>query len=152
MIAGGGAGMSVHGSVGRGGGGSGEFCFRVPYKVTSGGTVSLGVGAGGVGPAAPAGGGTPGGTGGTSFFGAIQCLGGTTLLVSASGQQPGEGGGIGGHVNTFTTDGLPGSYEVGRWSGGSSGGYGAIGTTTPGFIGGASLINGFTGGATGSGN
>lgn|SRR5208282_219468 len=116
-----------------GGGGSGEYCQRVPLSCNStdawvsGGAISGVVGAGG-GPAS---------AGGFSSFGPFVCNGGKTNIVPGGRPTGGDGGGIGGVGTGTGTGGLPGTYEYNGFTGGSGGGQGS--STVQGYVSGAAI-------------
>ncbi len=115
MIGGGGGGGGVNSIFGTnlfgGGGGGGECCERLMVKVTSGGTVTVTIGAAGPGGTLGAGtivDGMPS-AGGTTSFGAVQCRGG----YGAAGASSGVGGPGGGMLSTQGTN-RPGATDDGR--------------------------------------
>lgn len=130
-------------ALGAGGGGSGEYGEMIPLKVTSGGTVSLTVGAKGTGAAA--GGGTAtGADGGATIVGPYNFLGGLGGVgtTSAGGTGGGPRGGLGGGASNT---GAAGTQEsVSFWGGGGGGGggnatpnNGSAGAPSPGRLTGA---------------
>ncbi len=105
-------------NTGGGGGGAGEMCVRVPYVVTPGGTVSMTVGAGGVGGANPEG---VGATGGDTVFGTLRVRGAPNTASSTTFNGGVKGGGTNNGGDGL--DGAMGSADgPSSWWAGSTGG------------------------------
>lgn len=142
MVAGGcsGAGNgSSQNAVGCGGGGAGEYCIRVPYAVTPGGTVSGTVGAKGVGVNGA--GSNFGFNAGTdSVFGSLTVRTGT---IMPSGNNTSKGGG-----NTGGNSAVGIAEGTGFFSGGNSGPASTNGAGSQGVDGG---VGGSLGSGTGGG-
>lgn len=151
MIGGGASGAaSDSGATSGGGGGSGEYCLRLQYAVTAGGTVSGSVGAGGAGVTPPTLDVALGNDGGTTSFGQLRALGGRAQATSTAG---GGGGGLGGGAAPLAENAANmGAFEGCGFSGGGSGGGGASLAASPNMTPGADSINGKVGGATGTPN
>jgi hypothetical protein len=134
-----------------GGGGSGEYVISFPVNVTSSGTVTVTIGAGG--PGAAGGAAAAGTDGGASSFGAsISIAGGkagTSAGVGGAGGGPKAGtGGAGSGVV-----GLSGTQESPQHFGGGGGGGGGNTTTTAGGAGASAGSNaGTAGGAVAASN
>ncbi len=97
LIGGGGGGGGGNNCINAGGGGGGGAAIEIISGLTPAGTVTVTVGAGGTGGGVDA----PGGTGGTSSFGAFcSATGGVGGAGATAGSTPGAGGiGSGGDLN-----------------------------------------------------
>jgi len=104
VVAGGGGGGHQHGG---GGGGGGGVIYRSNYSVTPGTSISLSVGAGGVGGSSLA------TNGQNSTFGVLTAIGGG-YGGSESAQQSGNSGGSGGGGSGFSTPTSGGSGTAGQ--------------------------------------
>jgi len=149
IVAGGGAGGSDRG----GGGGAGGYIYNSAYALTAG-TVSVTVGAGGVGTTSGTSGGTGtiGGNGGSSIFAALTAVGGGGGggCNGNTAIRNGANGGSGGGGSQFNGAGPGGTPTAGQ---GSAGGTGNEANNSAGGGGGATSVganaaaNGGNGGA-----
>jgi hypothetical protein len=138
MIGGGGSGAA--GTGGRGGGGAGAYCFKRPFSVTAGASLTVTIGGGGAGVLAAA----TGNPGTSTSFSSLTVTGGSGGGVSTSTQNPVLAGAGGSAGATGTEGGVAeGSLLGGRggqslyngtaYIGGGGGGFGdgtAASTTT----------------------
>lgn len=152
---GGGGSCTIAAATGGGGGGSGEVVEDLPFACTSGGTVTVVVGAKGTGGVTGQASAQPGVAGGDTSItsNGIQYFarggkGGTTAGAS------GAGGGINGGASRLAggSGGLVGTGEAPVYFGGNSGGGGGASTTAPGAAGAgaAGYATGAAGGAAAS--
>ena len=146
MIGAGGAGggQTSNPTFGGGGGGAGELVQELPMIVTSGGTVSGSIGAGGTGVS-----GATGNPGGTTSFGLFNALGGQGGIQRTSGgASGGAGGGPGnsGNAVSGSSNGLLGKAESNVHFAGGGGGGASSGGPTGGF---GAPAGGYLIGATG---
>jgi hypothetical protein len=111
-------GSGAKNASGGGGGGSGEMAFRIPYKVTGGGTVAYSVGAGAASS-----------NGGNTTFG--------TLSVEGGKYNAGTGGASGGGPLGSTTPSAIGTWAVSRMGGGAGGSSSNAGAPSAAYAGGA---------------
>lgn len=151
---GGGGGTLSYAGHGMGGGGSGEFVESFPVNVTPGVIVAVYVGAGGLGANQLGNIGEDGLDGEDCTFGGVHIAGGkgsilTTIFGSVRSVGGAGGGGLGAFYANDKQAGVMGSSN-GYSLGGSSGGGGSQLSGGASNYGGPSL-NGFAGGAYGSG-
>jgi len=127
---GGGGGNTTANTPGGGGGGAGEQVTGMLQKVTSGGTVSYSVGAGGAGNA----------DGSATTVGSFIALGGLkgVTATGSGGAGGGFNGGLGGFASIPGTNGRMGLANATFWWSGSGGGGGGSGITDNGGTGGPS--------------
>lgn len=157
MIAGGGGGGGMTASIngGAGGGGSGAYVIGYPYKVTTGNSYTVTVGAGGAGGVSSV---ANGSTGGTTTFDSFSVLGGGGGISGLAGNGGSGGAAVSNNasasISTIGTTGGPRGNTVG-----GNGAKGDNGTLATGAGGGSPFgagANGITGadsvGANGTSN
>lgn len=122
-IGAGSSGITRTGALGGGGGGSGEACEMVPIHTTPAGTITVTIGAKGVGGAAGAGA-SAGTAGGDTSFGTLVCKGGKVGDSSSGGGAAGGGftGGAGGAAGAGPNIGVIGLAATPLYFGGGGGG------------------------------
>ena len=144
MGAGGGSyGVGGSSTIGGAGGGAGEEGTDLPLVVVPAASVTVIVGAGGVGGAS---GGHDGLPGGTTTIGPYTFLGGLGGTTAAGASRGGPGGGVGGGIGGGA---VLGTAESTNYFGGSAGGNGGVASNNPGQAGGGSGGQ-LTGGAAGA--